>query len=179
MDKPRHRKLLDLAAEKAGWDQPVGEGRGRGISLQESFGTLVAQVVEVTVDQGDVSVDRVVLAVDPGFAVSPDGLTAQMESGVIYGLSAAMYGEINIEEGRVSQSAFANYPVVRMQDAPTIETHIVNSGEAWGGAGEPGTPGIAPALANAIYQATGTRVRQLPVSRYDLNYRVSEPEELI
>ena len=178
-DKPRHRKLLDLAAEKAGWDQPVGEGRGRGISLQESFGTLVAQVVEVTVDQGDVSVDRVVLAVDPGFAVSPDGLTAQMESGVIYGLSAAMYGEINIEEGRVSQSAFANYPVVRMQDAPTIETHIVNSGEAWGGAGEPGTPGIAPALANAIYQATGTRVRQLPVSRYDLNYRVSEPEELI
>jgi isoquinoline 1-oxidoreductase beta subunit len=98
---------------------------------------------------------------------------------VIYGLSAAMYGEINIEEGRVSQSAFANYPVVRMQDAPTIETHIENSGEAWGGAGEPGTPGIAPALANAIYQATGTRVRQLPVSRYDLNYRVSEPEELI
>ena len=178
-DKPRHRKLLDLAAEKAGWELPVGEGRGRGISLQESFGTLVAQVVEVTVDQGDVSVDRVVLAVDPGFAVSPDGLTAQMESGVIYGLSAAMYGEINIEKGRVSQSAFADYPVVRMHDAPTIETHIVNSGEAWGGAGEPGTPGIAPALANAIYQATGTRVRQLPVSRYDLNYRVSEPEEVI
>lgn len=178
-EKPRHRKLLDLAAEKAGWERPVGEGRGRGISLQESFGTLVAQVVEVTVDQGEVSVDRVVLAVDPGFAVSPDGLTAQMESGVIYGLSAAMYGEINIEKGRVSQSAFADYPVVRMHDAPTIETHIVNSGEAWGGAGEPGTPGIAPALANAIYQATGTRVRQLPVSRYDLNYRVSEPEELI
>ena len=178
-NKPRHRKLLDLAAEKAGWNQPVGQGRGRGISLQESFGTLVAQVVEVTVDKGDVSVDRVVLAVDPGFAVSPDGLTAQMESGVIYGLSAAMYGEINIEAGRVVQDAFDNYPSVRMQDAPLIETHIVNSGEAWGGAGEPGTPGIAPALANAIYQATGTRVRQLPVSRYDFNYRVNEPEELI
>ena len=139
----------------------------------------MAQVVEVRVDQGNVSVDRVVLAVDPGFAVSPDGLAAQMESGVIYGLSAAMYGEINIEAGRVAQNAFDNYPAVRMQDAPLIETHIVNSGEAWGGAGEPGTPGIAPALANAIYQATGNRVRQLPVSRYDFNYRVNEPEELI
>ena len=178
-NKPRHRKLLDLAAEKAGWDQPLAEGRGRGISLQESFGSLVAQVVEVTVDGGEVAVDRVVVAVDPGFAVSPDGLTAQMESGVIFGLSAALYGEINIEEGRVVQSAYNDYPVVRMVDAPVVETHIVNSGESWGGAGEPGTPGVAPALANAVFQATGTRIRQLPVSKYDLNYSVSEPEELI
>jgi isoquinoline 1-oxidoreductase beta subunit len=170
---------LDLAAEKAGWDQPLAEGRGRGISLQESFGSLVAQVVEVTVDGGEVAVDRVVVAVDPGFAVSPDGLTAQMESGVIFGLSAALYGEINIEEGRVVQSAYKDYPVVRMVDAPVVETHIVNSGESWGGAGEPGTPGVAPALANAVFQATGTRIRQLPVSKYDLNYSVSEPEELI
>ena len=178
-NKPRHRKLLDLAAEKAGWNQPMPEGRGRGISLQESFGSLVAQVVEVTVDGGEVAVDRVVVAVDPGFAVSPDGLTAQMESGVIFGLSAALYGEINIEEGRVVQSAYNDYPVVRMVDSPVIETHIVNSGESWGGAGEPGTPGVAPALANAIFQATGTRIRQLPVSRYDLNFTVNEPEELI
>jgi isoquinoline 1-oxidoreductase beta subunit len=178
-NKPRHRKLLDLAAEKAGWDQPMAEGRGRGISLQESFGSLVAQVVEVTVDGGQVAVDRVVVAVDPGFAVSPDGLTAQMESGVIFGLSAALYGEISIDGGRVVQSAYNDYPVVRMVDAPVVETHIVNSGESWGGAGEPGTPGVAPALANAIFQATGTRVRQLPVSRYDFDYKMNEPEELI
>jgi len=178
-NKPRHRKLLDLVAEKAGWDQPMPEGRGRGISLQESFGSLVAQVVEVTVDKGEVAVDRVVVAVDPGFAVSPDGLTAQMESGVIFGLSAALYGEISIEDGRVVQSAYKDYPVVRMVDAPAIETHIVNSGESWGGAGEPGTPGVAPALANAIFQATGTRIRQLPVSRYDLNFTMNEPEEVI
>ena len=176
-DKPRHRKLLDLAAEKAGWELPVGEGRGRGISLQESFGTLVAQVVEVTVDQGDVSVDRVVLAVDPGFAVSPDGLTAQMESGVIYGLSAAMYGEINIEKGRVSQSAFADYPVVRMHDAPTIETHIVNSGEAWW-CREP--------VRRASHQLWLMRyIRQQALVCDSCRYRamtstrVSEPEELI
>ena len=120
-----------------------------------------------------------VVAVDPSFALSPDGLTAQMESGVIFGLSAALYGEINVEEGRVVQSAYNDYPVVRMVDAPVIETHIVNSGESWGGAGEPGTLGVAPALANAISQATGTRIRQLPVSRYDLNDSVNEPEELI
>ena len=177
--KPRHRKLLDLAAAKSGWDEPMPAGRGRGISLQESFGSIVAQVVEVTVDSGEVSVDRVVVAVDPGFAVSPDGLTAQMESGVVFGLSAALYGEISIDGGRVVQGSYDDYPVVRMKDSPVIETHIVNSGEALGGAGEPGTPGVAPALANAIFQATGTRIRQLPVSRYDFNYRLDEPEELI
>ena len=134
-NKPRHRKLLDLQQlKRQAGISPLPGGHGRGISLQESFGTLVAQVVEVRVDQGNVSVDRVVLAVDLVFAVSPDGSAAQMESGVIYGLSAAMYGEINIEAGRVAQNAFDNYPAVRMQDAPLIETHIVNSGEAWGGA---------------------------------------------
>jgi isoquinoline 1-oxidoreductase beta subunit len=163
---PRHRKVLDLAAEKANWDKPLAKHQGRGISLQNSFGTLVAEVVEVSVIKGKIKVDRVVVAVDPGFAVSPDGLTAQMESGVIYGLTAALYGDIQIEDGKVKQSNFDDYHMVRMSDAPIIETHIINSFENWGGAGEPGTPGTAPALANAIFDATGTRVRKLPVSNY-------------
>ena len=178
-DKPRHRAVLELAAEKAGWGGPMAEGQGRGISLQESFGSLVAQVVDVSVANGKVRVDRVVCAVDAGFAVSPDGVRAQMESGINYGLTAALYGDIQIENGAVKQSNFHDYRMVRMDEAPVVETHIINSGEAWGGAGEPGTPGIAPALASAVYQATGTRVRQLPLSNYDFNYRVVEEEEVI
>jgi isoquinoline 1-oxidoreductase beta subunit len=166
--KPRQRKVLEEAAAKAGWDQPLGENRGRGISLQESFGSIVGQVVEVTVDGDDISVDRVVVVADCGFAVSPDGLIAQMESGVVYGLTAALYGEITIESGRVAEGNFDTYPALRMDKAPVIETHIINSMEAWGGAGEPGTPGIAPALTNAIFAATGRRIRQLPLSRYEM-----------
>jgi isoquinoline 1-oxidoreductase beta subunit len=177
--KPRHLAVLDTAARAAGWGEDLGEGRGRGISIQESFGTLVAQVVDVTVTQGEVSVDRVVAAADAGFVVSPDGFTAQIESGIIYGLSAALYGEIEIAKGAVVQSNFHDYPVVRMAAAPAIETHIINSGAQIGGAGEPGTPGIAPALANAVFEATGTRVRQLPLSKYDFTYSIEEPEEVI
>jgi isoquinoline 1-oxidoreductase beta subunit len=177
-DHKRHRDVLDLAAEKAGWSKPIGKNRGRGISLQDSFGTLVAEVVEVTVIEGEVKVDRVVVAVDPGFAVAPDGLKAQMESGVIYGLTAALYGEISIENGRVVQGNFDDYPMVRMDTAPKIETHIINSYEAWGGAGEPGTPGTAPALTNAIYAATGTRVRELPVSKYEFDVEFAEKDEV-
>jgi isoquinoline 1-oxidoreductase beta subunit len=169
---PRHRTVLDKAAEMAAWESPMGKNRGRGIALQESFGTIVAEVVEVTFDSGELSVDRVVVAVDPGFAVSPDGLTAQMESGVVFGLTAALYGEISIEEGRVRQGNFHDYPMLRMNAAPAIETHIINSMERWGGAGEPGTPAIAPALVNAIFAATGNRIRELPVSKFDFNYRL-------
>ncbi|MDE0952972.1 MAG: molybdopterin-dependent oxidoreductase [Halioglobus sp.] len=165
---PRHRAVLDKAAAAGNWDTPLGEGRGRGISFQESFGTLVAQIVEVTLADGDLSVDRVVVVVDPGFAVSPDGLTAQMESGVVYGLTAALYGEISIENGAVAQSNFHDYNALRMDRSPVIETHIINSMEHWGGAGEPGTPGIAPALANAIYAARGVRIRELPITKYEL-----------
>ncbi|WP_439101344.1 molybdopterin cofactor-binding domain-containing protein [Congregibacter sp.] len=168
-DKPRHQKVLQTAAEQAGWGETLPKGKGRGISLQESFGSLVAQVVDVTVSKGKVSVDRVIVAVDAGFAVSPDGLTAQMESGVNYGLTAALYGEVTIEDGAVKQSNFHDYPMVRMGDSPVIETHIINSGEAWGGAGEPGTPGIAPALVNAVFDATGLRVRELPLSKQDFS----------
>ncbi len=175
---PRHIKVLDLVAEKANWQQALGKNRGRGISLQQSFGTLVGEVVEVTVTDGKIKVDRVVVAVDPGFAVSPDGLKAQMESGVIYGLSAALYGEISIDRGQVVQSNFHDYRAVRMSDAPKIETYIINSMESWGGAGEPGTPGTAPALANAIFAATGTRVRELPVSKYEFDVDFVEENEV-
>ena len=178
-DSPRERAVLDLAAEKSGWGASLPEGRGRGISLQYSFGTVVAQVVDVTVSGGDVRVDRVVCAVDPGFAVSPDGLVAQMESGIIYGLTAALYGEIYIDDGAVAQSNFHDYQMLRMAESPVIETYIINSGAPWGGAGEPGTPGIAPALANAIFDATGTRIRRLPVKNYDLQFRILEPEEVV
>ena len=108
------------------------------------------------------------VAVDAGFAVSPDGLTAQMESGVVYGLTAALYGDIAIEDGAVAQGNFHDYSALRMDRAPVIETHIINSMEHWGGAGEPGTPGTAPALANAIYAASGIRIRELPIGKYEL-----------
>jgi len=177
-DHKRHRDVLDLAAEKANWSKPIGKNRGRGIALQDSFGTLVAEVVEVTVTEGKVKVDRVVVAVDPGFAVAPDGLKAQMESGVIYGLTAALYGEISIDNGRVVQGNFDDYPMVRMDSAPEIETYIINSHEPWGGAGEPGTPGTAPALTNAIFAATGTRIRELPVSKYEFDVKFIEENEV-
>jgi len=178
-DHPRHLAVLDKAATAADWDRLLAENQGRGIALQESFGSLVAQVVEVTVNQGQVKVDRVVAAVDAGFAVSPDGLAAQIESGIIYGLTAALYGEIRIEDGSVAQSNFHDYEALRMADAPIIETHIINSGAAWGGAGEPGTPAVAPALAGAVFDATGTRVRQLPIKNYDLQYRFEEVDEVV
>lgn len=167
--KPRHQQVLRTVAENAAWNRELPRGHGRGISLQESFGSLVAQVVEVSVLGGKPKVERVVLAIDAGYAVSPDGLTAQMESGVVFGLTAALYGEISIEGGAVKQSNFHDYPMVRMREAPPIETHIINSGEAWGGAGEPGTPGIAPALVNAVFDATGIRVRELPLIKQDFS----------
>ena len=177
-DQPRYLKVLDTAAQQAGWDAPLPKGWGRGIALQKSFGTLVAQVVDVEIIDGQVRVDRVVCAVDPGFAVNPDGLVAQMESGIVYGLTAALYGEISIENGAVKQSNFHDYKMLRIDETPRIETHVIVSGEAIGGAGEPGTPAIAPALANAIYAATGTRIRELPVMKHDLKFKVEESDEV-
>ena len=162
---PRDRTVLDAAAERAGWGVPLPAGRGRGIALHRSFGSIVAEVAEVTVGAGGVRVDRVVCAVDAGLAINPDGLIAQMESGIVYGLTAALYGEITIRDGAVAQSNFHDYPMLRIDAMPVIETVIVNSGEALGGAGEPSTPPIAPAVANAVYAATGQRIRRLPLSR--------------
>ena len=163
----RHAKVLTAAAEAANWDAPLGDGRGRGIALQESFGAVVAEVVEVAVADGKVDVEKITCAVDVGFAVNPDGLVAQMESGIVYGLTAALYGEISIQAGRVKQSNFHDYPMLRIDEMPTIETIIINGGGPLGGAGEPGTPPVAPALANAIYDATGERIRELPIAKYD------------
>ena len=167
-EAPRHLAVLDAAAKAANWEAPRAAGKGRGIAVHESFGTIVAQVAEVAVADGKVSVERVCCAVDAGFAVNPDGLAAQMESGIVYGLSAALHGEIGIEAGRVRQSNFHDYPVLRINEMPVVDTVIVNSGEALGGGGEPGTPPVAPALANAICDATGVRLRELPVAKHDL-----------
>ena len=167
--EPRFRAVLDLAAERSGWDRPLPAGHGRGIAIHRSFGTIVAQVVEATVEDGRPRVQRVVCAVDAGFAVHPDGLRAQMESGIVYGLTAALYGEISIRGGAVRQGNFHDYPMLRIDESPLIETHIVDGGGPLGGAGEPGTPAIAPALANAVYAATGIRVRELPFARHDLS----------
>lgn len=165
---PRFRRVLDTAAEESGWDSDLPENRGRGIAIHKSFGTIVAQVVEIEIVDGRVFPRRVVCAVDAGFAMHPDGMKAQMESGIVYGLTAALYSEISIRRGAVAQSNFHDYPMLRIDESPEIETHIINSGERLGGAGEPGTPAIAPALANAIYDATGKRIRELPVRLHDL-----------
>jgi isoquinoline 1-oxidoreductase beta subunit len=167
-DKPRFLAVLDLAASKAGWGEALPKNAGRGISIHRSFGTIVAQVVDVEVMAGELAVQRVVCAVDAGFAVHPDGMAAQMESGIAYGMTAALYGEISVRHGAVAQSNFHDYPMLRIDKAPAVETYIINSGEALGGAGEPGTPPIAPALTNAIYDATGIRIRELPVRQHDL-----------
>ncbi len=170
-DAPRFRAVLDLAAQKAGWGNQLPQNFGRGISIHQSFGTIVSQVAEVEIRNGDPRVRRVVCAVDAGFAIHPDGLVAQMESGIAYGLTAALHGEISIRDGAVEQSNFHDYPMLRMNEAPAIETYIINSGQSLGGAGEPGTPPIAPAVTNAIFNATGIRIRELPILKQDLSLR--------
>jgi isoquinoline 1-oxidoreductase subunit beta len=167
---PRMQKVLSMAAEKSNWDTELPAGSGRGVALVESFGSIVAEVAEVTVSEdGQLKVNKVYCVADAGFAMHKDGFIAQMESGIIFGLTAALYGEINIENGAVVESNFHNYQMLRMADAPEIETHIINSGAEIGGAGEPSTPGIAPAVCNAIFAATGIRVRELPLKNQDLS----------
>ncbi|HEX6636418.1 MAG TPA: xanthine dehydrogenase family protein molybdopterin-binding subunit [Steroidobacteraceae bacterium] len=163
--KPRHLAVLNTVASASRWDSPPPAGRGRGVAIHESFGSIVAEVAEVSVENGDVRVHKVWCAIDCGFAVHPDGVKAQMESAINYGLTAALYGEITFTDGKVDQSNFHDYQILRIHEAPEIHVDIVNSGEQMGGAGEPGTPPIAPAVVGAIYAATGKRVRKLPVSK--------------
>lgn len=163
-DHPRHLAALNLAAEKAGWGQPLPRGVSRGIAVHESFGSYVAHVAEVSVSKGAVKVHRVICAVDCGLAVNPDSLAAQMESSVAFALGAALQGKITFKDGMVEQSNFHDYNVLRMADMPKVEVHIVPSTEKMGGAGEPGVPPLAPAVTNAIFAATGKRIRSLPIA---------------
>lgn len=162
-EHPRHLAVLDLAARKADWGQPLPSGRARGIALHESFGSVCAEVVEVSVEGGQVKVHRVVCAIDCGTVVNPDTVEAQMQSSIVYGLSAALFGEITIANGRVEQTNFPSYDALRIAQMPVVETHIVPSTAAPGGVGEPGTPPIAPAVTNAIYALTKKRIRSLPI----------------
>jgi isoquinoline 1-oxidoreductase beta subunit len=162
-DAPRHRGVLELAATRAGWGTPLPEGRARGIAVARSFGSYVAEVAEVSIQDGKVRVHRVVCAVDCGMVVNPDIVAAQMESGIVFGLTAALYGKITLENGAVVEGNFDSYPMLRMSEMPVVEVHIVPSAEAPSGVGEPGTPPIAPAVVNALYALTGQRIRSLPI----------------
>ena len=165
----RYIGVLKLVAEKAGWSKPAAKGIGRGIAVHESFGSYVAQVAEVSVEKdGHLRVHRVVCAVDCGQVVNPDTVNAQMEGGIVFGLTAALYGEITLKDGRVEQQNFYDYKMLRMNEMPKVEVYIVPSTEKHGGVGEPGTPPIAPAVVNAIFAATGKRIRSLPIRREEL-----------
>jgi isoquinoline 1-oxidoreductase beta subunit len=164
--QPRFLAALNLAAEKSGWGQPLPARVGRGVCVQPSFGSFIATVVEAEVDeQGEVHLRRVTSAVDTGIAVNPDTVAAQLEGGLIFGLTAALYGEITIAKGRVQQSNFHNYRMLRIDQAPKIDVHVIKSGEAPGGIGETGVTAGPPALRNAIYAATGVALRRLPIDR--------------
>ncbi|HEY7601268.1 MAG TPA: xanthine dehydrogenase family protein molybdopterin-binding subunit [Methylomirabilota bacterium] len=163
---PRHKAVLELAATKAGWGSPLPARHGRGIAVCFSYGSYAAHVVEVAVaDDGAVRVTKVVSAIDCGIAVNPDQVKAQMEGGFIYALTATLYGKITVDKGRVEQTNFHTYPMLRIAEAPVVETHILDSGQPPGGLGEPGVPTVAPAICNAVFAATGKRIRRLPIDR--------------
>jgi isoquinoline 1-oxidoreductase beta subunit len=166
---PRHKAVLELAATKAGWGSPLPAGHGRGIAVCFSYGSYAAHVAEVSVaEDGAVRVHKVVCAIDCGIAVNPDQVNAQMEGGFIYALTATLYGKITVDRGRVQQTNFHTYPMLRIAETPVIETHILESGQPPGGLGEPGVPTVAPAVCNAIFAATGKRIRRLPIDREPL-----------
>lgn len=166
---PRHKAVLELVAAMADWKGPDHVGRARGVAMREAFGTIVAQVAEVTLgDDGRVRVTRVWSAVDPGEVINPKTFTAQIQGGAIYGLTAALYGQISIDKGRVVEKNFPDYEMVRMADAPVHEVRFIESGARTGGGGEPGTAPIAAAVGNAIFRLTGVRIRELPFKNFDL-----------
>jgi isoquinoline 1-oxidoreductase beta subunit len=166
---PRALHVLNRAAELSNWGKPLGPRQGRGVSVQQAFGTYMCQVAEVTVSKaGEVHVDRVYVVLDTGVVVNPNTVAAQMQSGVIFGLSAVLWGEITLDKGRVQQSNFDDYRVMRIDEAPKIVIEIVKSEADPGGIGEPGTSGLAPAVLNAVYAATGVRLRKTPIDSKQL-----------
>ena len=163
---PRLKAALELVAQKSGWGQPLPPRVGRGVCVQPSFASFIATVVEAEVDEhGEVHLRRVNAAVDTGIAVNPDTVVAQLQGGLIFGLTAALYGEVTIKNGRVQQSNFNNYRMLRIDEVPKIEVHVIKSGEDPGGIGETGCTAGPPALRNAIYAATGVALRRLPIDR--------------
>jgi isoquinoline 1-oxidoreductase beta subunit len=162
--QPRYKGVLEAAAQQSGWGSPLPAGVFRGIAVAQSFGSYVAEVAEVSVGaDGTPKVHRVVAVVDCGMTVNPAIIQRQIEGAIVYGLSAALYGKITFKDGKVEQGNFNDYPVLRMSEMPKVEVHILPSAEKPGGIGEPGTPPIAPAVVNAIYAATGKRLRSLPI----------------
>ena len=173
LDKePRLRAALDLAAEKAGWGSPLPARTGRGVGVQVAFGSFIATVTQAHVDEhGEIRLQRVVIAVDTGIAVNPDTVIAQLQGGMVFGLTAALYGDISIKKGRVQQSNFHDYRMLRINEMPQIEVHVIKSGESPGGIGEAGTTAASAALGNALFAATGIRLRRLPIDRDVLSGR--------
>jgi isoquinoline 1-oxidoreductase beta subunit len=160
---PRYAAVLQLAAEKAGWGRALPAGRSRGVALHESFGSIVAEVAEVSLQDGQPRVHRVVVAIDCGTVVNPNTVAQQMESSVVFALTAALYGQIDIVDGVVAQTNFNSYRMVKLAETPLVETHIVPSQRHPAGVGEPGVPPLAPAVANALFALTGRRQRSLPL----------------
>jgi isoquinoline 1-oxidoreductase beta subunit len=167
---PRHLATLDLATQKAGWDKELPKGRYKGVAVHQAFGSYVAEVAEISIDNGKLRVHKVTCAIDCGLAVNPDGVKAQMEGGIIFGLTMALYGELTIEKGQLQQNNFYDYRIVRMNEVPEIEVYIVESDGKMGGAGECAVPPTAPAIANAIFAATGKRIYNLPIMNTPLNH---------
>jgi len=162
--QPRYAHVLRLAAEKAGWDKPLPKGRARGIAVMEGYETYMAQVVEVSAPKGQIKVHKVTVAVDLGQMVNPNIVRQQLESNIVFGMTAALYGNITLKDGRVQQTNFHDYKLLRMPETPRIDMHIVESKEKPGGIGEPGMALFSPALANALYTLTGKRLRKMPLS---------------
>ncbi len=162
-NSPRHLGVLNLAVEKAGWDRRPPEGRARGVAVHAAFGSFAAQVAEASVENGRIRVHRVVCAIDCGTVVNPETIAAQMESGIAFGLSAALYSALHFKDGRVQESNYHDYRVLRLNEMPVVELHIVPSTEKPGGVGEVAVPHIAPAVANAVARLTGQRLRELPL----------------